>query len=236
MLKTVFILIVIAVCLLFIIWLELSLKLSRFMTKNRKIENIAFISVSAIVILLSILWSSGLMRLWANGISFIANNTKDYNDASGHVIQGNYSVSIDLSNLESNLGKDLYNDGVHRIYVSHVDNTGSVNSGGYRVGFRACGQYSLNGATLISGVHHATVNDHSFTINMSAKMTSEYNGKIYNSQEFGTSGLNYKDGDDFAFYIFPTEAYDKNEVSLDEKGTVRLTVTNLYENVWSKNR
>lgn len=230
------VLIVISVCLIFIVWLELSIKVSKFMTKNRKIENITFISVSAIVILLSILWSSGLMGLWTNGISVIANNTKLFTDASGHVIQGNYSVSITLSNLESNLGKDLYNDGVHRIYVSHVDNTGSVSSGGYRVGFRACGQYSLKGATLISGVHHATVNSNAFTFSMSAKMTAEYNGQIYNCSELGTSGLNYKDGDDFAFYVFPTEAYEKNEVSLDEKGIVRLTVTNLYENIWSKNR
>lgn len=40
--------------------------------------------------------------------------------------------------------------------------------------------------------------------------------------------------DDFSFYIFPPEAYDSKEISLDEEGTVKLTVTNLYKNIWTK--
>lgn len=200
--------------------------------KSRKKKII--ISVLIFVSILIVLWSTGLIGLWENGISYIANNTKQFNDLQSHIIEGNYSVSIDLSNLESNLGKELYNDGIHRIYVSYVGNTGDINSGGYRIGFRASGQYSLTKATLISGEHHATLGDKSVTNTMSAKMTAEYNGKTYTSSEMGMSGLNYKDGDDFSFYIFPTEAYEKNEISLNEKGIVHLTVTNLFENIWSK--
>jgi len=136
--------------------------------------------------------------------------------------------------LQSNLGKDLYNDGVHRIYVSNIDNTGDINSGGYRIGFRASGHYSLTKATLISGGHLVTLGNNSWTETMSAKMTAEYNGKTYTCPQEGVSGLIYKDGDEFSFYIFPTEACKKNEISLSEKGIVHLTVTNLYENIWSK--
>jgi len=200
--------------------------------KSRKKKTIISILIFALIII--ILRSTGLIGLWKNGISYIANNTKKFSDLQSHIIEGNYSVSIDLSNLESNIGKELYNDGIHRIYVSHVDNTGNINSGGYRISFRASGQYSLIKATLISGVHHATLGDKSFIYTMSAKMTAEYDCKTYASSEMGISGLNYKDGDDFSFYIFPTEAYKKNEISLNEKGIVHLTVTNLYENIWSK--
>lgn len=199
--------------------------------KSKKMR-IAFISVLAVIFLT--LWSTGLLGLWKNGMAYIANNTKEFSDREGHVVPGNYSVSINLSDLESNLGKELYNDGTHRIYLSHLDNTGDINAGGYRIGFRSSGQYSLTGATLVSGVHHATVDNNSFTMNMSAKMTAEYRGKVYQCSEFGTSGLNYKDGDDFSFYIFPTQAYESKEISLNEKGVVNLTVTNLYENVWIK--
>ena len=136
--------------------------------------------------------------------------------------------------MESNIGKELYNDGESKIYVSWIDNTGSSNSGGYRIGFRSCGIYSLNGATLVSGVCHENVDNNSFRTYMSAKMTAKYKDNIYNSSVLGTSGLNYKDGDEFAFYIFPSEAYDKEDVSLDEDGIVKLSIKNLYKNIWTK--
>ncbi|MGE8204668.1 hypothetical protein ACQKP0_08895 [Heyndrickxia sp. NPDC080065] len=198
--------------------------------KNNAIK----LSLIMIAIIILVFWLTGLLGLWTNGISYIANNTKEYTDAKGHILKGKYSISIDLSNLKSNIGKELYNDGTHRIYVSWIDNTGSVNSGGYRIGFRSSGHYSLTGASLISGVHHETVDENSFTYSMSAKMKAEYHSKVYNCSLFGTSGLNYKDGDDFAFYIFPSESYEMKEVSLHETGIVKLTVTDLYKNIWSK--
>ncbi|SDH84862.1 hypothetical protein [Desulfosporosinus hippei] len=232
MLKTT--LFVIAACLIFIIWLELSLKVSRYLRTNRKLEIILYTTVLAIVIVLTTLWSTGLMGLWRNGISYIAYSANDYTNSNGHLIEGNHSISVDLSDLESNVGKDLYNDGTHRIYVSNVINVGNINSGGYSIGFRASGQYSLNKATLISGVRHATIDNNTFASHMTAKMTAEYNGKVYNCSEKATSGLHYQDGDHFSFYVFPSEAYENKEISLNEKGTLQLTVTNLYENIWSK--
>jgi len=167
-----------------------------------------------------------LVGLWTEGIAYIVNNTKEFNDKEGHIVQGEYSISIDLSNLEGNIGKELYNDGTHRIYVSHLENTGRT----YIIVFRSIGDYSLTSASLVSGVHHATINENSFTILMSAKMTANYNGEIYESSESGISGLNYKNGDDFSFYIFPSDAYK----TINEKDIVKLTVTDLYKNIWRK--
>ena len=192
------------------------------------------ITIIAVIAIVLTLWFAGIIGVLTKGMAYIANNTKEFNDANGHVIDGEYSVSIDLSDLQSNIGKELYNIGSHKIYVSSVDNTGSSRSGGYRISFRSCGQYTLTSATLISGIRHKTEGENSFSSDMSAKMTAEYNGKLYESGVFGMSGLNYKDGDDFAFYIFPSESYKNGEISLSEKGTVYLTVTNLYKNVWSK--
>ncbi|MCT4544473.1 MAG: hypothetical protein N4A63_13080 [Vallitalea sp.] len=69
---------------------------------------------------------------------------------------------------------------------------------------------------------------------MSSKMTAEYNGEKYNSSVYGLSGLNYKDGDSFLFYIFPSEVYQNGEITLKEEGIVHLTVTDLYKNIWSE--
>ncbi|MCD9025047.1 hypothetical protein [Cohnella silvisoli] len=192
-----------------------------------------YISTPIVVLIVLIFWLTGFIGLWNEGIAYVANNTKKFTTQEGHILQGKYSISIDLSDLESNIGKVLYNDGTYKIYVSWIDNTGSINSGGYRIGFRSRGQYSLAGASLISGGQHATINGNTFTTNMIAKMTAEYKNEIYTSSVSGVSGLNYKDGDDFSFYIFPNDSYEKKEISLNETGIVNLTVTDLYKNIWS---
>lgn len=197
-----------------------------------KVKKVLFILVPVAVVIF--LWLSGLIGLWTEGMAHIANNTKEFTDRNGHVVKGDYTIAIDLSNLESNIGKELYNDGTHKIYVSWIYNTGNIYSGGYSIGFRSSGHYSLTGASLISGVHHATVNGNSFETNITAKMTSHYNIKNFTSSVSGVSGLNYKDGDDFAFYIFPTESYETQEFSLSEPEIVHLTVTELFKNIWSK--
>jgi hypothetical protein len=179
-------------------------------------------------------WRIGLTGLWTEGIAFIANNTKDYDLEKGHFVKGDYSISIDLANLKSNIGKDLYNDGTYRIYVDWINTPRNMNTGEYRIGFRTSGKYSLDGATLISGNRYVRFDDHSFGEDFTAKMSARYHGKLYTSQESGQSGLNYKDGDEFAFYIFPSEAHEAKEISLNEKGEVVLTVSHLYKNKWHK--
>lgn len=181
-----------------------------------------------------VIWVTGISGLWIHGMSYIADNTAKYTDSNGYLIPEQYSISIDLADLESNIGKELYNDGDYKIYVAWLDNAGSINTGGYRIGFRSSGQYSLEGASLISGAQHATVNEHSFTTRMTAAMTAEYNDTVYTSSEFSISGLNYKDGDEFGFYIFPSDAYEQQAITLEETGIVQLTITNLYKNIWSK--
>ncbi|MBS4194272.1 hypothetical protein [Lederbergia citri] len=199
--------------------------------KNKKVLVYSTLFATVLVLLL---FATGLPYYWS-GIKAIADNTTDFSVERSHKIKGEYSIPIDLSKLESNLGKELYNDGTHRIYVSFVDNSGDVSSGGFRIGFRFSGEYSFSHATLISGVQHSREANNSFSSNMSAKMTSEHNGKLYHCPIFSESGINYKDGDEFGFYIFPTSAYEDHDISLNEKGIVNITVTDLYKNDWSKN-
>ncbi|WP_308639541.1 hypothetical protein [Paenibacillus silvisoli] len=178
-------------------------------------------------------WIAGFPSSWTTEMADIVNNTSKFTDKHGYDVPGEYSVSVDLSDLESNVGKELYNDGAHRIYVMWMDNVG-LQGGGYRIGFRAVGTYSRDGASLISGLHHITLDEHQFTSEMTAKMTAAYKGKVYESATYGTAGINFKDGDDFSFYLFPNDAYEKDEVTMNEKGIVKLTVSGLYQNLWSK--
>ena len=200
----------------------------------RKRKKILLITASVVGGILLVFWLTGLMGLWIDGMRYVVSNTNKYNYEEGQMLDGEYTVSIDLSDLQSNTGKELYNDGTHKIYVSWVNNSGKKNTGAYEIGFRSSGHYSLTGASLVTGIQHSMINESSFTSEVTAKMTSKYNGEIYDNSYSSSSGINFKDGDEFSFYLFPHSAYDTNEISLDEKGVVEVTVTNLYKNMWSE--
>ncbi len=201
---------------------------------KRKVGRLTLSLTAAVLALaLLIVWNTGLIGLWRNGISFAAGSLERYSYHHS-LVEGVYKVEIDLSDLESNKGKVLYDDGECRITVLLVDNTGSASTGGYRISFRSSGSYNLQKAVLVSGQKHYATQERSFSNEMTAKMTTEYKGKTYESTVFGMSGLNYKDGDEFAFYLFPGESYESKEISLDETGVVSLKLTNLSRNIWSK--
>lgn len=192
----------------------------------KKSKMILLLVFSIILLIIVITWRTGLLELWSKGISSVANNTEKYSDESGYVLDGSYTIQIDLADIQSNIGKELYNDGRHKIIVEWINISG-VSAEGINIGFRSFGDYSTDGATLISGVHHITNNDRSFSTLMTAKLTAKYKNKQYGGTVSGISGLNYKSGDDFSFDIHPAEA-------LRDKGKVELTITNLYLNIWKK--
>lgn len=192
-----------------------------FLKTKPQRKSIIFTSVLVAVVLLSAFLTFGSMRLWAEGIAYYTNDDANW---SGYNLEGDFSVEIDLSDLESNVGKILYSDEKHKIYVSNLQNVDTQ----YIIYFRSVGDYSSKGASLISGLQHIKEQG-SYATEMSAKMITEYNGKSYSSEEAGATGLNYKDGDEFGFYMFPAEAYNSKE-----KSTVKLTVSNLYKNIWER--
>lgn len=197
--------------------------------ENIKTKKISYLVVFVGLLVIFVLWYTGLVGLWTNGIAFLANNTQKYTHEDGHLLKGSYSLEVDLTNLESNIGQEIYNDGEHRIYVSWIQRTPD---GSCDVGFRSSGQYSLRGATLVSGIFHEAINDHSFTMSTTAKLTVKDHGEIYEAQATGRCGLNYKDGDCFSFAFSQGE---KSKVEgAEDAGIVILTISDLYKNIWRK--
>ena len=92
------------------------------------------------------LWITGFINFWFYGIGDIDANVSDYY-LELEAIDGEYSVTIDLSEPVSNEGKILYDDGLHEIYVSDVIVQNEAN---YEVYFRTSGKYNFRGATLVS--------------------------------------------------------------------------------------
>jgi hypothetical protein len=172
----------------------------------------------------------------SDGIDHFVSRPDSYS-YSYEPIEGSYSIRIDLSDLDSNIGKTLYDDGKHKIVVDWIDNTGFARTGGYRIGFRAVAVPSRHGATQVSGIKIAESED--VFSGFSAVMTVMYNSRAASSylQFFDGSpfGKEHRhDGSVFSFYIFPAAAYHSRTVSLQEQGTVTLTVSGLVKNTWRR--
>ncbi|MEG0471009.1 MAG: hypothetical protein RR588_01615 [Solibacillus sp.] len=174
-----------------------------------------------------LLWITGAINLWLYEISNIAGNVKDFH-LELEPINGEYSVMIDLSDLKSNEGKVLYDDGENQIYVSDVL---VRNETDYEVYFRTSGKYNIHGATLVSGIEHNRVQD-GFTSNFIATGKATYLGNTFNIYESGTSGLNYPDGDSFGLYLIPHDT----EVTIDisESPNIEVSLSNLVKHKWRK--
>lgn len=80
----------------------------------KKIKMISLVIFTTILLFLVVTWRTGLLELWSKGISAIANNTEKYSDKAGYVLDGSYTIPIDLADIQSNIGKELYNDGKHK--------------------------------------------------------------------------------------------------------------------------
>ncbi|GGA60557.1 hypothetical protein [Ornithinibacillus halotolerans] len=185
------------------------------------------LSIIVTIIAFIILWISGILGIWIEGINYVHGKVDRYSFESSPV-QGEFSVEIDLSDFDSNKGKVVYNDGENQIYVSEVLVHGGTD---YQVSFRSSGTYNLNGATLVSGVEHA-YSQGGFTNYDRVNAIGFYRGESFELGVSHYSGLNYRDGDDFGFYLFSED--QKLDIDLEEAPIIEVTITNLVMNKWYK--
>lgn len=181
-----------------------------------------------IPIIVFLLWITGSINLWFYGIRDIAVNVEVYY-LEHDTIDSEYSVTIDLSDPKSNEGKVLYDDGENQIYVSNV----IVRDEKYQVYFRTSGKFNLHGASLVSATRHSRVKN-GFTSSFEANAFATYRDHTFKVYEAGTSGLNYKDGDDFGLYLIPHDT----EVTIDiaEDPIIEVTLSNLTMHKWGRNK
>ncbi len=179
-----------------------------------------------------VLWQIGYIGMRKEGISYLACTLDKYSYKS-EIIEKGYSIDINLTDLDSNIGKILYDKDNCTIVVSGVDN--NPVAGGYSIFFRAQGQYSLKSGKLVSGQKHYATESRWYSTSITAKMNTEYKGKNYQGEIAGESGLIYVDGDEFGFYLFPQKIYAENIVNLyNSKDLVKVTVSDLCVNTWNR--
>lgn len=174
-----------------------------------------------LAVIFIILLRNGAYGTWRDGLAF------QFHDANYRVayedLPGSWSVELDLTDLESNVGKLLYEDeNGCRIEVSRVDTNGTDGEE-RRVWFRAYGVCRRGGGTLVSGCQSVSVDKTVHTVSASASMTATVDGTPWPCTEAGRSDLLYRDGNLFGFFLNPRMPGDLREISL--AGMDRLTVT-----------
>lgn len=200
-----------------------------WVSSMKRFLNLNTIYIVAAIIALGALFiprAVEIFNLRMQGINYFSSDIEKYHN-NAHPIKEEYTIEIDLNNLKNNEGKVLYDDGENRIYLSKLF---AHNTTDYELLFRSSGSYSLGGATLVSGVVHKH-NNEGYTRNFQAEANARYLGDTYKLYPSGSSGLNYRDGDEFGFFLkLP------NEIVQDFVGEVmvEVMVTNLYVNFWAK--
>lgn len=199
-------------------------------------RGVVILSVAAAaVVLLTAAVAADIPSYLQDGMTYIQNHNKVY-ASTGSTVPGSWTVSVDLANPSSNVGRVLYRDGKYSIMVASVELTQPYSNGGWRITFRSRGTSSWFGATLVSGQEFVQLPDDNSNMGTSkilAKMTATLGNQTYESMTCGSTSLTY-DGDEFSFFIFPYEATQSGKITQNEKGTVRLTVTELCKNVWKR--
>lgn len=176
--------------------------------------------------------TSGYGELQSRGLAYLDSNQDKY-DLMYQTDSNAYSMEIDLTDLESNTGKRVWENGKQYMEIALIDST-ELKYGGYRIFFRSHGVYDLNSGFLNTGVKHIRLSENSGTCEMSAKLITTYNGKPYKAKTQGMTGLNWPDGDQTGFYLFPTEAYENDGIPLENAGKATITLYNLTEHTWTK--
>lgn len=165
----------------------------------------------------------GLLYFHQNSDSYVLSHQNDSNK---------YTTEINLNDLDENIGKRIFDNGEQYIEITQLDYVGA-HAGGYRIFFRSHGTYHLNGGKLISGVMHSKNDTDALTLNCQAVLNTSYSGVSYQGKLQGITGY-LTDGDIFGFYLFPTEAYENGEISLENAGKATITLTQLTEHTWTR--
>lgn len=200
--------------------------------KNKKQKNILIGLLSFLIVILviaGVLWKNGTIGIWRYGMTFLEADSS-YIVKSRELYNLNIEMQIDLNDLDSNVGKIIYDDGKCKIEIKSV----SYENGDYKVYFKSYGKYDRKGGILISPISHS--NDSSKQdafIQTGVDDNLNYLGKLC----YSTSLLKY--GDEFGFTILSSDVLEEKiadkkvkDVIKQEDGKVKVTLSNFIQYTW----
>lgn len=195
------------------------------------------------LIFFNILWLNGTIGVYKDGLKFLMKDNKY--TIQYESVNTSAEIEVDLNNIESNIGKLIYDDGKCTIEIERIV---KENNGIYNVFFRTHGTYKSQGGTLVTLIrNYAKVHtfpsddlvDYSNTVDgilyeeiinetsskeqtniadvMVGRMQVILDGTPYACRTSTVGALNYKDGDIFGFTLFPLECYEEGKFLLEDE-------------------
>lgn len=153
--------------------------------------------VIIIALFVIILHGNGTLGTWTGGLQYQVGYPVYRVDHAA--VPGPCSVELDLQDLESNVGKVLYEDDAGcRITVYQLD---EMEPGTYRVWFRSHGVCGRAGSQLVSGTVPYQTGSASWTDKGLPRAAASAGGLERECPVAGMCGLNWKDGNEFGFYL-----------------------------------
>ena len=181
----------------------------------------------AIVLVISCLLNFDNIGAWVGGFGYMNfGNFKRY--ACTYVQEPAVArVELDLSDLEANVGRVLYEQDGCRIEVRLVQ-IGESYTGGPIVYLNTFGICTGQKGERVSAVKHYVSPSYTFTATMVAKATCIYQGVVYECEPCGGTSLT-RDGDMFYYYLFQADDL------LDQyEGTAVFEITGLIRHTWTR--
>ena len=182
-------------------------------------------SIAAIIlaIIYIILHNYGFIGTWRYGLRYQFWN-QNY-AVTLEELPSAYSLELDLTDLDSNVGKALYEDDSGcRITVQSLEEATSSLSG-YALTFQAKGICTQSGGQLVSGCYDKRIDKQSYSLERSAAMRTTIHGIQLPHSHYSVMSCLKDSGNFFGFHVFPPEAYHGDLLPEDWENTSTVTIT-----------
>lgn len=167
--------------------------------------------------------------VWDNGLAWMYMESDTKYTLENKPLEGTYSVELDLDDLESNIGKDVFKNGrSQRILIDSIEKIPESND--YLVTLYSWCKYSVFGGKLVTFFAHNPFGGVEPQMVETANVMVQYGGQEYPCSIYRCLQLMRHEGDLCTYWVTLPEA-----VNISENNTAVLTISNLTENTWTRN-
>ncbi len=174
-------------------------------------------------ILIQYLTAQGYIGIWTQGIRYIATDFNNYTyDATP--LEEDVSFKIDFRRWEEYKNVVIYRSGNVIVELENLDET----NGWYRIFFRSHGIFSREYASLVSWRTYSFDESHTLEWTQTGELYCDYGGESYACHLLGFTNLNFRDGEEFSFYVPAVLCPGMSE------GVAKFHLRNLTRSFWQR--
>lgn len=198
------------------------------MKKRKVLLSILFIGVLLFGALYHIILKDQ-WHVWDSGLAwmYIVSDTKY--TLENEPVEGTYSVELNLEDLESNIGKDVFKSRrSQRIMIDAIEKLPESND--YLITLYSWCRYNVFGGKLVTFYEHNPRGGEEPQMVETANVAVQYKGQDYSCNVYRCLQLMRHEGDLCTYQVTLPE-----DINIAENSAAVLTISNLTENIWTRN-